>query len=85
MQPTTELIDDIYRDRVLRARQVDPVEKMLDGPRLFDQACKMMRAGIQNQFPDADADRVRQILAQRVDRIRQLDEHGIYQPWEPPS
>jgi len=30
MEPAQELIDDIYRERVLRARSASPAEKLLD-------------------------------------------------------
>ncbi len=65
MKPSKELIDDIYRERVLRARRMAPEEKLLDGPRLFDLACKIMMDGIRHQFPDADEQRIREILKQR--------------------
>jgi len=73
MRPTKELIDDIYRERVLRARRTPPEEKLLDGPRLFDFACRLMRDGIRDQYPDADAQRVEEILAQRITLLRRLE------------
>ena len=82
MEPTRELIDDIYRQRVLRAREAPPGEKLLDGPRLFDRACEWMKAGIRDQFPDASDERVRQILADRINRLRQIEEQGLYLPVE---
>jgi len=74
MEPTQELIDAIYRERVLRARVTPPDQKLLDGPRLFDFACRITMDGIQNQFPDADEKRVREILAQRLALRRRLEE-----------
>ena len=46
MEPTRELIDDIYRERVLRARAMSPEEKFLAGPRLFEMACRITMDGI---------------------------------------
>jgi hypothetical protein len=36
MEPTQELIDDIYRQKVLRARAMPPEEKLFAGIRLFE-------------------------------------------------
>lgn len=73
MQPTKELIDDIYRDRVLGARRTSPREKLLDGPRLFDWACTITTAGIRRQFPDADDCSVAQILRERLALRQRLE------------
>ena len=45
MQPTQELIDDIYREKVERARQMSFDEKLLGGLVLFDNACELAKAG----------------------------------------
>jgi hypothetical protein len=74
MEPTQELIDAIYREKVLRARETPPEEKLLDGLRLFDFACRITADGIRNQYPEADEQRVREILAQRLDLQRRLEE-----------
>jgi hypothetical protein len=73
MEPSRQLIDDIFRERVLRARRTPPEEKLLDGPRLFDFACRIAMDGIRNEFPDADERRVREILAQRIALQRRLE------------
>ena len=74
MEPTKELIDDIFRERVHRARRESPEEKLLDGPRLFDMCCRIVADGIRNQFPDADEQRVQEILAQRIALMRRLEQ-----------
>lgn len=74
MEPTRELIDDIFRERVLRARRTPPEEKFLDGPRLFDYACGITLAGIRRENPDADERQVREILKQRLTLLRRLEE-----------
>lgn len=41
MRPTEEvtaLAEDLYREKVLRAREQDPCEKLVDGFRLFTSA-----------------------------------------------
>ena len=66
MKPNQELIDDIYRERVLRARRMPPEEKLLAGARLFDLACRLTMDGIRDQYPEATEAEVRKILAQRL-------------------
>ena len=73
MEPTRTLGDPLYRDEVLAARVMTPEEKLLAGPQLFDFACRIALDGIRNQFPDADEQRVRQILAERVELGRRLE------------
>ena len=72
MEPTKELIDAIYRERVLRARRTPPEEKILAGPRLFDYACRITKDGIRSQHPDASEQEVEQILLQRLALRRRL-------------
>jgi len=69
----TKLIDDIYRERVLRARRTPPEEKFLGGPRLFDFSCRIMKDGIRAQYPDADESRIHEILVQRLALLRRLE------------
>jgi hypothetical protein len=73
MQPTQELIDDMFRERILRAREMSPDEKFHAGAELFERACQIMVAGIRNQFPDADEAQVADILEQRLQIARRLD------------
>jgi hypothetical protein len=80
MQPTQQLIDDIYREKILRARQVPQEERLCAGGDLFEEVCERMRDGIRMQFPQADAAEVERILRERLDRLRKVEEHGIYHP-----
>ncbi len=73
MQPAQELIDNLYRERVLRARRTPPEEKLLAGPRLYEEVCERMRWGIRDEYPDADAKQVEQILAERIALLRRLE------------
>lgn len=76
MQPTKELIDELYREEVERARQMSPEDKLLAGPRLFDWACRITADGIRAQFPDADEQHVQKILCQRVALARRLEQNA---------
>lgn len=73
MQPTKELIDQLYRERVLRARAMDPEMKLLAGARLFDQVCRVMTAGIKSEYPDAKPNEVQAILKERLALARRLE------------
>jgi hypothetical protein len=74
MQPTAELIDAIYREKVLRARAQPLADKLLAGPRLFRMAAEWTKAGIRAQNPDADEARVLEILKQRIALQSRLEE-----------
>jgi hypothetical protein len=72
MEPSKDLIDAIYRERVLRARRMSLEEKFLAGPALFERSCRIMMAGIRDEYPDADEGRVQEILAERPKLLRRL-------------
>jgi hypothetical protein len=73
------LADAIYADKVRRARASPLTQKMGWGAELFSEACERMRVGIRMQFPQAGADEVKTELLRRLNRLRQVHEHGIYQ------
>ncbi|MEW6356767.1 MAG: hypothetical protein AB1696_10595 [Planctomycetota bacterium] len=73
VKPDKTLIDAIYRERVLRARAQPPEEKLLAGIRLFDSACRVMKEGIRAQYPEADEERVNEILRERLAIARRLE------------
>ncbi len=72
MEPTQDLLDAIYRDRVLRARQVPPGNKLLAGAELFDQACDRMRAGLRDENPGANEKTIEELLRRRLSLLRRL-------------
>ena len=74
------LMDDIFREKVLRAREIRPGRRLMMGIELFEIVEGRMRCGIRQQFPTADADEVERILRARFARLRQVAEHGIYLP-----
>lgn len=69
MQPTQELIDDIYRERVLRARRTPPEQKLLAGAELFEMACRRMADGLRHENPGADEPTIQRLLRERLDRL----------------
>jgi hypothetical protein len=85
MNPTKEMAQAMYRDRVLRARRTPMAEKLFDGADLFEDVCERMRAGIRGRFPEADESEVQAILLRQVDRLRKVEESRIYRPVENPD
>ncbi len=75
---TKALMDSIFIDKVLRARRRSIGEKMLDGPRLFEDGCLLMRNGIRWQFPEFSDEQVESELRRRLAIRRKIDEAGIY-------
>jgi hypothetical protein len=41
-----DLQDSVFLTKVARARRTPTADKIMDGPRLFDQSCEIMRGGI---------------------------------------
>jgi hypothetical protein len=72
MGPTQELVDDIYRERVLRARRTPIEQKILAGAELFEFACRFACAGIRRENPGADEARVQALLRDRLVLARRL-------------
>jgi hypothetical protein len=72
------LMNAIFIDKVRRARQTPMSEKILDGPRLFDLNCQIMRSGIRSQFPEFNEQQVEQELRRRLAIARKIDDAGIY-------
>jgi hypothetical protein len=74
MESIAKQADEIYRERVLRARATPPEQKLLDSFRLFEFGCRIMLDAIRNQNPEADEARIQEILAQRFEIQRRLEQ-----------
>ncbi|MCE9545143.1 MAG: hypothetical protein K8T25_06455 [Planctomycetia bacterium] len=72
MQPDSQLIRDLFREKVERARRMSDTEKILAGPRLFERSCRIMCDGIRNEYPDATEIDVQRILRERLALVRRL-------------
>ena len=73
MASLSALADALYREEVARARAMSPGERLLEGPRLFDRACRLMADGIRHRHPDFDDDAVRIQLKAQLTRLETLD------------
>ena len=74
MQSIAALADALYREEIARARAMSPEDKLLEGPRLFDRACRVMGEGIRHQHPDLDEAGVLALLRERLDRVAALEQ-----------
>jgi hypothetical protein len=74
------LADELYRERVLRARRTPPEERLLDGIRLYDEALERMKIGVRLTNPQADEAEVNGLLQLRVRRLWKLSDHGYFRP-----
>lgn len=70
------LMDDIFREKVLRARQPDAAS--VSGLDLFDEVLVRMRGGVRAQFPGFTEEQVELELYRRVNRVRQIQQHGFF-------
>jgi hypothetical protein len=74
MESISKLADEIYRERVLRARATPPEQKLLDGFRLFEFACRIMLDGVRNENPGADESQIQEIFVRRFEIVRKLEQ-----------
>ena len=51
-----------------------PEQKVFAGQELFEGACRITLVGIRNHNPDASPERCREILLQRLELQRRLEE-----------
>jgi hypothetical protein len=74
MEPTSELIDVLYRDKVLRARQMTLQKRVEVGAELSDIGRQMMRESILRENPTAPEAQILQLMRQRLELKRKLDD-----------
>jgi hypothetical protein len=73
MTEIANLADILYREEVARARAMSPEAKLLEGPRLFERACRIMIDGIRHQRPDLDETAIAALLLERLDRVAAIE------------
>ncbi len=74
MQSIAALADVLYREEIARARAMSPDDRLLEGPRLFERACRMMADGIRHQYPELDDAGVLALVCARLDRVAALEQ-----------
>src|SRR5262249_52923965 len=73
MASIKELADDIYRERVLRARRTPMEQKIQASGELFEGACQRMADGLRDENPGADEETIQQLLRRRLALLRRLE------------
>jgi hypothetical protein len=69
-----KLADELYRERVLRARGMTAAEKLFATGDLFRKVCERMKIGLRVENPRADEKAIQALLVKRFNRLRQLEE-----------
>lgn len=64
--PYAALAEEIFRERVERARVMPGDQKLLAGQELFESACEITLAGIRHQFPGHSEEHYREVLRKRL-------------------
>jgi hypothetical protein len=73
VEPTPELVEAIYREKVLRARRMTPQRRLEVGAELSDMGRQMMREAILRQNPVATEGEIRREMRHRFNLARQLE------------
>ena len=70
----------ILESKAARARAMDPEEKFLAGPRLFDMVRERMLCGIRDRHPQWGEAEVEAEFGRQMAAIRAREEQGVYTP-----
>jgi hypothetical protein len=63
----------LFAEEVARARAMTAADRLLAGPRLFERACRLMRAGIRHRHPELHEDAVQALLVAMLESAEALD------------
>jgi len=73
MASLSVLADSLYREEILRARAMRGDDKLLEGPRLFDRAYRLMADGVRHRHPGLDEQAVLSKVMEQLDRLKALE------------
>jgi hypothetical protein len=73
------LMDDIFRRKVLRAREQKRKGQVPSGFDLFKDSVSRIRAGVRSDFPQFSDEQINAEVRRRLRRVKQVQEHGFYQ------
>lgn len=79
------LIDQLYREEILRARKMTPQEKLRATFEVTEFALSMMRGSLRHHHPNADDAEILRLGRERIAIVRRLDEWKHYRPAERPA
>jgi tRNA U55 pseudouridine synthase TruB len=74
MEPTAELVDAIYRDKVMRSRKMTIGRRVEVGAELSDLGRQMMREAIRRDMPGSSQQEIQMELRRRIALSRKLDD-----------
>jgi hypothetical protein len=77
------LQDDIYRERILRARRMTPEQRLSDVIELTNGVFARMHEGAMWQLGTTDAEAGWREVARRLARLSATDERGRFAPSRP--
>jgi hypothetical protein len=82
MEGSKSLREAIYREQIRAAREMDPGEKLMAGPRMFDYECRVAAMGVRHLHPELTESQVQEVLRRRIEAQRQVEERkwGLYRP-----
>jgi hypothetical protein len=72
MEANQALFDELFRGKVVRARQMTPEQRVVESLRHSDACGQIMRDGVRHQFPAATEEEVTNILVERIRRVEQI-------------
>jgi hypothetical protein len=78
MNPHQPLIDQLYREQILRARKQSPEARFRGCMEITELAFQIMRAGVRHQFPEADPAELVSRGRERIAKGRRMDELQRY-------
>lgn len=74
------LQESIRREKILRARRMTDDERLVATLDQIEIAFAWMLDGVKQQFPGISDNEANDILARRLDRIRQREDRGLFIP-----
>ena len=77
------LVEEDNCDQVLRAREMPGDQKMIEGFRLFETECELMRIVLRRWNPTADNAQIEEKLRDNLRRQKEKEYAGIYVDIEP--
>lgn len=79
------LQDDIYREKILRARKLTPEERLADAFEITNSVFGMMHAGAMWQTGTTDPEAGWQEVRRRLSRLCRTHDHGRFVHQRPPT
>ncbi len=79
------LQDDLYREKILRARKMTPEQRLADVFELSEHQFGMMLAGALQRLGTKDEEAGWREVARWMQRLDRTREHGLYASEKPPT